>query len=89
MARKADNPCIDVCKFDNDVCHGCGRTKTEVRRWKRMSDEERRAVLVRLGVDQADAPKKVLRKRRKLDAKILKLETKLAGLKEKLASLDG
>jgi uncharacterized protein len=44
-----DSPCIGVCStlFD-EVCKGCGRTAMEVANWVFMSDEEKRAVWVRI-----------------------------------------
>ncbi|MFL9895775.1 DUF1289 domain-containing protein [Paraburkholderia sp. RL17-383-BIF-A] len=44
-----DSPCIGVCStlFD-EVCKGCGRTATEVSNWVFLSDEEKRAVWVRI-----------------------------------------
>ena len=44
-----DSPCIGVCStlFD-DVCKGCGRTAGEVSNWVFLSDEEKRAVWVRI-----------------------------------------
>jgi len=40
----AKNPCIDICKFDDSVCIGCGRTKAECKAWKKMDKDERREV---------------------------------------------
>ncbi|TVP88492.1 MAG: DUF1289 domain-containing protein [Pseudomonadaceae bacterium] len=41
------SPCIAVCSLDDkDMCIGCQRTGDEITRWGRMSDDERRAVLV-------------------------------------------
>jgi predicted Fe-S protein YdhL (DUF1289 family) len=34
------------------VCQGCGRTLKEIARWSKMTDEERRAVMRRLGTRQ-------------------------------------
>ena len=46
----ATSPCIKVCQLDlQDRCLGCGRTRAEIARWSRMTDEERRAVNRRLG----------------------------------------
>jgi predicted Fe-S protein YdhL (DUF1289 family) len=44
-----DSPCVAVCStlFD-DVCRGCGRTAMEVANWVFMSDEEKRAVWLRI-----------------------------------------
>jgi predicted Fe-S protein YdhL (DUF1289 family) len=40
------DPCISVCKFDDDICRGCGRSKREIKSWKKMDKDEKRAVLV-------------------------------------------
>lgn len=44
-------PCIAVCKIDRatDLCIGCGRSKDEITRWSKMTDEERMEVMKRLG----------------------------------------
>lgn len=39
------NPCISVCKFDDDICLGCGRSKREIKAWKKMDKDEKRSVL--------------------------------------------
>jgi predicted Fe-S protein YdhL (DUF1289 family) len=39
------NPCISLCKFDDDICLGCGRSKKEIKSWKKMDKGERHAVL--------------------------------------------
>lgn len=41
----AKNPCISLCKFDDDICLGCGRSKKEIKGWKKMDKDERRDVL--------------------------------------------
>jgi predicted Fe-S protein YdhL (DUF1289 family) len=44
------SPCIKVCQLDrDDRCYGCGRTRGEIARWSRMTDDERRAVNRRVG----------------------------------------
>jgi len=39
------NPCISLCKFDEEICLGCGRSKREIKSWKRMEKDEKRSVL--------------------------------------------
>lgn len=39
------NPCISLCKFDDDICLGCGRSKREIKAWKKMDKDEKRSVL--------------------------------------------
>jgi predicted Fe-S protein YdhL (DUF1289 family) len=40
------NPCISLCKFDDEICIGCGRSKREIKSWKKMDKDEKRVVLV-------------------------------------------
>ncbi|MFP6848762.1 MAG: DUF1289 domain-containing protein [Pseudomonas sp.] len=39
------DPCIKLCKFERDICRGCGRSKAEIKGWKKLGKEARRAVL--------------------------------------------
>ncbi|MDG9781574.1 DUF1289 domain-containing protein [Pseudomonas otitidis] len=39
------NPCIGVCQFSDDVCRGCGRTRREIKAWKKLDKGERLVVL--------------------------------------------
>ena len=39
------DPCISVCKFTDDICIGCGRTKREIKAWKKLDKDEKRGVL--------------------------------------------
>lgn len=39
------DPCISLCKFDERICIGCGRSKEEIKGWKKMDKPEKRAVL--------------------------------------------
>ena len=43
-----ESPCISVCRYENEVCAGCGRTVDEVVNWYDMTDDEKQAVLNRL-----------------------------------------
>ncbi|HHM6089388.1 TPA: DUF1289 domain-containing protein [Pseudomonas aeruginosa] len=36
---------FNVCEFDADVCRGCGRTRQEIRAWKRADKAEQRLIL--------------------------------------------
>ena len=48
-AFKATDSCVAVCStlFD-DICRGCGRTAMEVANWVFMTEEEKRAVWIRI-----------------------------------------
>ncbi|MGE1155839.1 DUF1289 domain-containing protein [Pseudomonas kitaguniensis] len=39
------DPCISICKFTDDICVGCGRSKREIRAWKKLDKVDKRAVL--------------------------------------------
>lgn len=44
--RPVASPCVNICALDDDVCSGCQRTVAEITRWSRMTNPERREVLV-------------------------------------------
>lgn len=46
-----ESPCRKLCALDpaTRVCTGCGRSLDEIARWGGMSDDEKRAVLRRIG----------------------------------------
>jgi predicted Fe-S protein YdhL (DUF1289 family) len=46
-----ESPCISVCRYDNDVCVGCGRTVDDITNWYDMTDDEKQAVLNRIEKD--------------------------------------
>ena len=43
-----ESPCISVCRMENEVCVGCGRTIDDIVNWYDMTDDEKQAVLNRL-----------------------------------------
>lgn len=45
--RPVASPCVNVCALDEqDICTGCQRTASEITRWGRMDNSERRQVLL-------------------------------------------
>jgi predicted Fe-S protein YdhL (DUF1289 family) len=40
----AESPCISLCKLEQDVCVGCGRTKRDIGSWQSLTQEERAMV---------------------------------------------
>jgi len=44
LGDKAKNPCVSICKLKDDVCIGCGRSREEMKSWKKMKNKERKAV---------------------------------------------
>ena len=45
------SPCIKICKLENGVCIGCGRTQGEIREWVIMTDSQREVIMERLKTD--------------------------------------
>ncbi|MCP2228128.1 putative Fe-S protein YdhL (DUF1289 family) [Pseudomonas silensiensis] len=39
------DPCVSVCQFADDICLGCGRSKREIRAWKKLDKSDKRTVL--------------------------------------------
>ncbi|MBM7060830.1 DUF1289 domain-containing protein [Pseudomonas sp. UL073] len=39
------DPCIKVCAFHHEVCVGCGRSRQEIKAWKKLGKPARRAIL--------------------------------------------
>jgi predicted Fe-S protein YdhL (DUF1289 family) len=53
--QKINNPCIQVCKYDdNQVCIGCYRTMEETRDWIDYTEKEKVEVLQK--VEKRKAP---------------------------------
>lgn len=50
MAKDIENPCISVCQLSGDVCVSCGRSKEDIRKWKRMKRPEKMAAAQRATV---------------------------------------
>ena len=42
------SPCVKICKLENGICIGCGRTQDEIREWVIMTDSQREAIMERL-----------------------------------------
>lgn len=47
-APKVPSPCLRACRLEGEVCAGCGRTRTEIATWTRMSAAERDVIMARL-----------------------------------------
>jgi len=43
-------PCLKICVIDpaSSRCEGCGRTLAEIAQWGRLTEPERRAIMVAL-----------------------------------------
>ncbi|MDO9460075.1 MAG: DUF1289 domain-containing protein [Alphaproteobacteria bacterium] len=56
LSPQRQSPCIQVCQLNPQTgfCAGCFRNPEEIARWLRYTDDERDAVLGRLGARRAD-----------------------------------
>lgn len=47
---RASSPCIRVCTLDPEtgLCEGCGRTRDEIGKWFRLTEEERLRIMAEL-----------------------------------------
>ena len=43
-----ESPCISVCRYENEICVGCGRTVDEIVNWYDMTDDQRKKVWSRI-----------------------------------------
>ncbi|OKA20882.1 DUF1289 domain-containing protein [Pseudomonas versuta] len=50
MAKEIENPCISICQLSGDLCVSCGRSKEDIRKWKRMKRPEKMAAVQRATV---------------------------------------
>lgn len=41
MAKEIENPCVSTCQLSGDMCLSCGRSKQEIKKWKRMKRPEK------------------------------------------------
>ena len=42
------SPCVKICRLEDGVCIGCGRTQDEIREWVIMTDNQREKIMERL-----------------------------------------
>ncbi len=47
LAKDIENPCISICQLSGDLCVSCGRSKEDIRKWKRMKRPEKMAAVQR------------------------------------------
>jgi predicted Fe-S protein YdhL (DUF1289 family) len=47
VAKDIENPCISVCQLNAELCLNCGRTKADIRKWKKMKRPEKMAAVQR------------------------------------------
>lgn len=57
------DPCIGVCKFSDSICLGCGRSKAEIKAWKKLDKSEQRLVMAEADMRLLALGSKARRKR--------------------------
>lgn len=45
---KVKSPCIKVCKLQDDYCVGCFRHINEIKNWKKLTEDEKLTILIRV-----------------------------------------
>ena len=58
VAKDIENPCISVCQLSGDLCLSCGRSKDDIRKWKRMKRPEKMAAAQRASLRMKSFQKK-------------------------------
>ena len=49
-----ESPCVKICKLENGVCIGCGRTQDEIREWVIMTNSQREEIMERLKTNSSN-----------------------------------
>ena len=50
------SPCVKICKLENGICIGCGRTQDEIREWAIMTEIQREETMERLKTNCDNQP---------------------------------
>ena len=50
------SPCVKICKLENGICIGCGRTQDEIREWAIMTEIQREETMERLKTKSENQP---------------------------------
>ena len=50
------SPCVKICKLENGICIGCGRTQDEIREWAIMTEIQREETMERLKPNSDNQP---------------------------------
>ena len=50
------SPCVKICKLENGICIGCGRTQDEIREWAIMTEIQREETMERLKTNSDNRP---------------------------------
>jgi predicted Fe-S protein YdhL (DUF1289 family) len=51
---KVESPCISICRYENEICVGCGRTVEEVTEWYNFTDKQKQKIIDRLEKEITD-----------------------------------
>lgn len=46
------SPCKFICVLEDDICIGCKRTKEEISKWSKYTDEDKQNVLDRIKTNE-------------------------------------
>ncbi|MEO9655007.1 DUF1289 domain-containing protein [Marinomonas sp.] len=57
MKQTIKSPCVNLCSLnDEDICIGCFRTGREITRWGRLTQREKRDVLIKVRKRESQSP---------------------------------
>ncbi|MGR0278580.1 DUF1289 domain-containing protein [Marinomonas dokdonensis] len=57
MKKTVKSPCVNLCSLnDEDICIGCFRTGQEITRWGRLTQREKRDVLIKVRKRESQSP---------------------------------
>ena len=54
MTELIETPCVAICRTENGICIGCGRTVEEITEWWEYTDKQRQTVMDRLEKETND-----------------------------------
>jgi len=58
VAKDIENPCVATCKLSGDLCVSCGRSREDIRTWRRMKRPEKMAAVQRASARLKNLQKK-------------------------------
>ena len=48
MKSDVPSPCKNICKLENNICVGCGRSKRDIKNWSNYNDETKFQIIQKI-----------------------------------------
>jgi predicted Fe-S protein YdhL (DUF1289 family) len=48
MKSDVPSPCKNICKLENNICVGCGRSKRDIKNWSQYSNETKYQIIQKI-----------------------------------------